>query len=269
MAKFEALEAEKLPATEAIVQDMAKILGETEEKPLKLLRGIVAGLGEEIARNFLAEAQRVEEEGGLMLPDESRRRTLGGVFFFLVKHAYPPRTKRYIRKARKAYQEALYPDTIKPKKKKFTWPERLEALEEIGEDIGGARSVKITLIGRPGKVVFKDTFVLTTMANMKPPTMAKGMPAIPNVQTKYLLIISRKQWTKVATAILDVEDELILEGFAVYDSGIKGMAVFVTVTNTKKTLAATREAQRAKMLAKQQATTQVPEEAPPAEETGS
>ena len=253
MAKFEALEAERLSATEEIVQDIAKTLGESEEKPLKLLRGIVAGLGEEIARNFLAEAQRVEAEGGLMLPDSSRRRTLGGVFFFLVKNAYPPRTKRYIRKARKAYQEALYPESIKPKPKKFTWPDRLEALEEIGDDIGGAPSVKITLIGRPGKVIFKDTFVLTTMANMKTPNMPKGMPTVPNVQTKYLLIISRKQWTKVATAILDVEDELILEGFAVYDSGIKGMAVFVTSTNTKKTLKATRETQRAKMLAEQQA----------------
>ena len=72
-------------ATEETVNTIAKALGEVEEQPMTQITGVVRVLGEQTALELLAETQRVEESGGMLLPDGSRRRTPGGVFFFLAR----------------------------------------------------------------------------------------------------------------------------------------------------------------------------------------
>jgi len=42
-----------------------------------------------------------------------------------------------------------------------------------------------------------------------------------------------KQWKTVAEAIQNPNDRLIVEGFAAFDPGLEGMAVFATNTTTK------------------------------------
>src|SRR5260370_10822433 len=64
-----------------VEQTIAEQLGETEPEPLQLLHKGVKKLGPEQALAFLKETQEIETQGGLLLPDGSRRRTLGGVFF--------------------------------------------------------------------------------------------------------------------------------------------------------------------------------------------
>jgi hypothetical protein len=61
-------------------QTIAKHLGETEAEPLKLLHKVVKKLGPEQALAFLKETQEIEAQGGLLLPDGSRRRTPGASF---------------------------------------------------------------------------------------------------------------------------------------------------------------------------------------------
>jgi PHAX RNA-binding domain len=73
-----------------IVAQIATILGETETVPLMHIRRIVQTLGPERALQLLNEAVAVESQGGLMLLDGSRRRTLGGVFFRLVRENTTP-----------------------------------------------------------------------------------------------------------------------------------------------------------------------------------
>jgi hypothetical protein len=53
--------------------------------PLFQIAGVVRVLGEETAQKILAETQETEKNGGMMLPDGSRKRTPGGVFFFLAR----------------------------------------------------------------------------------------------------------------------------------------------------------------------------------------
>jgi hypothetical protein len=72
-------------ATEETVSTIAKALGESDEVPLFQITGVVRVLGEETAQKLLVETQETEKNGGMMLPDGSRKRTPGGVFFFLAR----------------------------------------------------------------------------------------------------------------------------------------------------------------------------------------
>lgn len=43
-------------------------------------------LGKEQAINFFQKTKKIEEEGGMLIMNGSRRRTPGGIYLFLVKH---------------------------------------------------------------------------------------------------------------------------------------------------------------------------------------
>ena len=72
-------------ATEDTVNTIAKALGEVDEQPMTQITGVVKALGEEASLSLLEETKRIEAGGGMMLPDNSRKRTPGGVFFFLAR----------------------------------------------------------------------------------------------------------------------------------------------------------------------------------------
>jgi phosphorylated adapter RNA export protein len=71
-------------------QQIATTLGETEPVPLLHIRRIVQTLGPERALQVLEQAVAQEAQGGLMVLDGTRRRTLGGVFFRLVREQTTP-----------------------------------------------------------------------------------------------------------------------------------------------------------------------------------
>src|SRR6185436_2835887 len=75
-------EAATLQQTAAAIADR---LGESEAGPRSLIIRIVKELGQERTLALLDETMQIEANGGMQLPDGSRRRTPGGVFFFLVK----------------------------------------------------------------------------------------------------------------------------------------------------------------------------------------
>jgi len=70
----------------ALARAIATVLGETLPPPLRTITRIVDRLGSAGARALLGQALTVEAQGGLTLPD-GRRRTPGGVFFFLVRQS--------------------------------------------------------------------------------------------------------------------------------------------------------------------------------------
>jgi phosphorylated adapter RNA export protein len=80
-----------LPAVAAdeVERTIAEQLGESKPELLQLLHKVVKKLGPEQALAFLKETQEIEAQGGLLLPDGSRRRTPGGVFFYLVRTKEP------------------------------------------------------------------------------------------------------------------------------------------------------------------------------------
>ena len=96
-------------ATEDTVSTIAKALGESDEIPLGQITGVVKSLGEELCLKLLAETQQIEAKGGMMLPDNSRKRTLGGVFFFLARQKLSHEDKLAIFRAPKPAKPAGAP----------------------------------------------------------------------------------------------------------------------------------------------------------------
>jgi len=72
------------------------------------------------------------------------------------------------------------------------------------------------------------------------PSLPKGLPTPPATPTFSTVYIAKKQWVKVADAIENPDDVLILEGWATDDAEREGMAVFATNVTTK--LAAAKRA---------------------------
>ena len=68
---------------------IAEVLKETEERPLWQLRMVVKCLGSDKALELLTETEQIEQQGGMLVPDGSRRRTPGGVFFALARKKLP------------------------------------------------------------------------------------------------------------------------------------------------------------------------------------
>jgi len=102
-------EAEEALLVEGWARDVGDEIGECleEDDPevLSLLGRCVQLLGEEACRALLVQTWQVEETGGLLTTDgTNRRRTAGGVFFWLVKQKAPPeqRVRLFGRRTAKA-----------------------------------------------------------------------------------------------------------------------------------------------------------------------
>jgi hypothetical protein len=88
--------------TDEAVTTIAQKLGETEPEPLQRLRAVVDILGPEQALAMCEKALAVEQQGGMLTQDGTRRRTVGGIFFYLVrgsgnkavKKLWPPPRKK-------------------------------------------------------------------------------------------------------------------------------------------------------------------------------
>jgi hypothetical protein len=79
-----------------VAKEIAAALGETGPFPVKQIKRIVQTVGEERALQFLTQAQAIQERGGQMLPDGSRKHTPGGVFFRLVRESLPDEERQAI-----------------------------------------------------------------------------------------------------------------------------------------------------------------------------
>ena len=144
---------------------IADALGERVTGPRAQVVRVVRVLGIERAEAFHQQALEVEAAGGMMLPDNSRRRTPGGVFFKLVRDGvseeersaiFPPQPwqKQHGERPRSAASGAPAASPL---------PAPRPLLTDLPNLTGEARTVKITLIGRLGRIVDKQGFIITMM----------------------------------------------------------------------------------------------------------
>jgi hypothetical protein len=202
-----------------VAHQIAAALNETDKAPLKTIERLVFVLGEERALSLLAETQQIEADGGRLTNDGQQRRTPGGVYFKLAKD-----------KISGAERGRIFTPPKPKAKPKFnlTPPEWDSLLPVVAEFLaqqrpGEADKMKLTLIGRPGKIIEKDSVVMTTLQSGKAPSLPKGLPAPPSKPTTYLVFIASKQWRKASEALAaDPADRLIIEGYPAFDARIGG-----------------------------------------------
>lgn len=73
----------------SLAKEIAAQLGETETAPSRQILRLIQVCGCGFSRTILAEALETEAAGGLMVLDGTRRRTQGGVFFYLARGLMP------------------------------------------------------------------------------------------------------------------------------------------------------------------------------------
>ncbi len=228
--------------------DIARQLNETEKQALLQLRRTIRIMGEGMARDVLRQTLELEAHGGMLTNDGTRRRSPGGVYFQLVKQRIGQKEFFKIFSRGKPQQRAQAAPTAPTAQAPqpaatFNLADLPDVLQAVAHRYGEASTVKITVIGRPVNVVERGDVVIFGLVNDKAPSLPKGLPT-PPPQTKYVVLVARKQWSKVAEAIKDQADALIIEGYPTYTQQHAGITVFTTNITTKKQQAAKREAQQ-------------------------
>jgi hypothetical protein len=242
------------PDVWALARAVAVVLGETLPPPIRLITRIVDRLGPARARALLGQALTVEAQGGLTLPDGTRR-TPGGVFFYLVRtdeavsradkaSIFPRHGGRPVQ-AGGAGASAPSPPPLPPP---ATWTDDDDRAinQHLQDETERATTVKITVIGRPSTVLDRGQTIVLSLRQDTAPALPKGLPD-PATGTRYALLITAKQWAKIAAALdADPEDALIAEGYPSLDPRFpQGITVHATSVTTKRAQAAKRAAQEA------------------------
>lgn len=104
-----------------VSKHIAEVLGETEPMPLSQIAAVVEALGEVEALGVLAQTERVESTGGMMVPDGSRKRTRGGIFFALARATLTPTQRR-----------AIFTYVPKPRQGPYAMPATDAAIQAVG-----------------------------------------------------------------------------------------------------------------------------------------
>jgi hypothetical protein len=234
---------------------IADQLGETVGGARATIRRAVRTLGPERTQAFVAQALEVEANGGLLIPDgsRSRKRTLGGIFFSLVRTQISDDEAMQINRAWRWQQwKQRQPATSKasaaptpPPLPPFVWDEADPIIAELTTNVGEASTVKVTVIGRPSQVVERQGVIILALRSTKPPTLPPSLPSLPVTPTNYMIFVQQKQWNKVREALQQPDDALIVEGYPVHEPRFAGITVYATHVTTKTLQAATRKEQAA------------------------
>ena len=232
---------------QALAQQIAETLGETDRKPRAQIAAIIERCGIEFAQKLLQDTQDILAQGGMMLSDQSRQRTPGGVFFYLARKQLP-----------RELVKVIFPGYSDPSKRKeaqsdvqksasaFNWDERLSIIQPLLEQQGVLETVKVTLTGRPGRIdsSHKDLIITTMSDTLKPSNVPKGVPMPSDKPTLYTVYISAKQWKKVEEAVANPEDMLIIDGSCAFDEQTGAMAVYAMNVSSQRLEAKKRQSQK-------------------------
>ena len=219
--------------------DIAAQLDESAPHVIGQIQRIVDHLGAEAAYGFLDKTKQSLAEGGVLTHDGKRKRTPGGTFFFLVRGGVTAEQHQAI------WPEHQLPGHLRPRRTKpprLTWDEARTAIPDALSQQGTAMSAKLTLVGRPGKIIEKEHVIITTLTSEKAPSIPRGVPKAPEAPVVYLVFIARKQWERVAESLAaDEDDRLVVTGYPVLDKEteaivVLGQSVTTTIQQEQKRL---------------------------------
>lgn len=177
-----------------------------------LLRQVLTLLGPAHTAQLLAQTLALEAAGGLLVRHGRRRRTPGGVFFQLVRQQVTPSQRDYL------FPRATPPQGQGPPQAPMvlTWEEASTLMQTLATDAPGeARTMKLTLIGRPGKVETRGQAVVFQMQGKPPGSLPRGLPPVPQGPAlTWTVMVALRQWTRVQESLAaHQDDQLIIEGY--------------------------------------------------------
>ena len=192
-------------------------LAATLQEPKRpLLATVLRVLGQARCAAILADTLTCEARGGMLTKDGTRRRTPGGVFFQLVRERATPQERRRL------FPWTAAPSGPKPPQRPpqtpttLTWDEARTLMQTLTtEPPGEARTMKLTLIGRPGKVETRGQAVVFRMQGKAPGALPRGLPPVPTqTPMTWNVMVALRQWNRVKESLTaNQDDQLIIEGY--------------------------------------------------------
>jgi hypothetical protein len=218
---------------EALVKELAGLLGETTTGPIKQIKRIIQYCGTDFARNLYKETEEIEAQGGMMVAKLERRRTKGGVFFHLTRQ-----------KISDELHSVIFPQYKNNKRGNnkrpplgiplFKWKKRIAIIESLKADQGEIKSMKVTLSGRPGSIEKRPEVIITTMSyTVTVQNLPREIPRPPETPTLYTVYMSPKQWESIEESMADPADTLLIDGVCAFDPQTSSMAVFATTARSE------------------------------------
>jgi PHAX RNA-binding domain len=188
-------------------------LAEALQEPNRpLLTQVLRLLGQDRCAAILAATLTCETSGGMLTKDGTRRRTPGGVFFQLVKERATPQERR-----RLFPQPAPQPGQGQPQAPAgLTWDQVPIIIQILTtHPAGEARTMKLTLIGRPGKVETRGQAVVFRLQGKPPGSLPRGLPPLPHTPgLTWNVLVALRQWNRVKDSLAaNQADQLIIEGY--------------------------------------------------------
>jgi hypothetical protein len=234
--------------------EIAARLGESDLPVVQQIWRILAYCGAEVTWGLVAAAEAIDADGGMVVPDGTRRRTRGGVFFALVKQQLPPDVRAALlptareRNAARAAAgtQAALPQQLRtppvPLRAPDAWAVREVAIASAHRRPGALRMLTAILYGRPGEIVEHPSHVAFTLLPRLRPEADRAfqelkrlphpdpMPSLP-----YLVYALPKHWRRVAPFLEDPEDELIIEvAYLTWDDQTRHLVVWAKRLATRK-----------------------------------
>ena len=191
------------------VDQLAKVL---QEPNVPLLRQVLTMLGEDRTATLLEETLQCEGAGGMLTTDGTRRRTPGGTFFQLVRQQVTPRERARLFPRARVKGAPRTPQMHAA----LTWDEARAIVQTLTtEPPGEAKTMKLTLIGRPGKVDVRPTCVVFRMQGKPPGALPRGLPPAPaHAPMTWTVFVALRQWNRVKDSLAaHQDDQLIIEGY--------------------------------------------------------
>ena len=195
---------------ELTVETLAQVLQEPKKD---LLTKVLRTLGPERTAAILTDTLQQEAAGGVLTKDGTRRRTPGGVFFQLVKAQATRQERRRLFPRPTPQQGQARP---KEPPQALAWDEVPPILETLAtHPAGEARTMKLTLIGRPGKVERRSQAVVFRLQGKPPGPLPRGLPPVPTTPPMtWNVLVALRQWNRVKDSVTShPDDQLIIEGY--------------------------------------------------------
>lgn len=201
-----------------VARELAALLGEKHHGVIGQISRIIRLCGVDFAREMYAATLDIEAKGGMMVSDNTRRRTPGGVFLHLVYDRLDDDQRKQIFTNRTKQGISL-----------FSWKKRIAIIEKLQAEPGAVQSLTVTLRGRVEHIEKRAEVVVISLIDETPiDNLPRVLPRPPSTPARVIVYVTPEQWEKLEATRTNPSDRLIIEGTCAFDPETKSVVVFAT-----------------------------------------